>query len=242
MLASKAHIIAQLQKEILPLQGYKPASHDTAFDAGLGRIKHAFPNGSFPLGAVHEFFCTGAEDAAATTGFIAGIVSSLVRGNGTVLWISASTCIFAPALQAFGIAPDRVIFVDVLKEKERLWAIEEALKCEALSAVIAETQELSFTASRRLQLVVEQSRVTGFIIRTNPENMATACVSRWRITPLASQPKDGLPGVGFPRWNVELVKVRNGKPGTWELEWAGNHFQHVYKLASIEKVQQRKAG
>jgi protein ImuA len=41
---------------------------------------------------------------------------------------------------------------------------------------------------------------------------------------------------------VELVKVRNGKPGTWELEWAGNHFQQVYKLVSIEKVQQRKAG
>jgi protein ImuA len=242
MLASKAHIIAQLQREILPLQGYKPANHDNAFDAGLGRIKHAFPNASFPLGAVHEFFCTGPEDAAATSGFISGILSSLVRSNGALLWISSSTSIFPPALCAYGIQPDRVIFVDVPKEKERLWAIEEALKCDALSAVIAETQELSFTASRRLQLVVEQSRVTGFIIRKNPKNLATACVSRWRITPVASEAQDGLPGVGFPRWNVELLKVRNGKPGTWQLEWAGDHFQHVYKLASIEKVEQRKAG
>jgi len=41
--------------------------------------------------------------------------------------------------------------------------MEEALKCESLSAVIAETPEISFTVSRRLQLAVEQNRVTSFI-------------------------------------------------------------------------------
>jgi protein ImuA len=130
----------------------------------------------------------------------------------------------------------------VLKEKEQLWTIEEALKCDGVTAVIGEMQELSFTASRRLQLAVEQSGVTGFLIRKNPRSLATACVTRWKITPLASEQQDGLPGLGFPRWNVELVKVRNGKPGTWQLEWAGGGFRHVYKLASIDKVQQRKAG
>jgi protein ImuA len=240
MQTSKAHIIAQLQKDILPLEGYKPIAGNKAFDAGLGFIKNAFPNASFPLGAIHEFYCSGTEDVSASSGFIAGIVSAIMQQSGVSLWISSRQTIFPPALKAFGIEPDKVIFINLRKETEILWVMEEALKCEGLAAVIADTPEVSFTASRRLQLAVEQSRVTGFIIRRNPRNLATACVARWKITPLPSTTEDGLPGIGFPRWNVELLKVRNGIPGKWELEWAGR-FRHVYKLASINK-EQRKTG
>ena len=239
---SKAHIISELQKQILPLQGYKHVVQTTAGDAGLGRIKYAFPNASFPIGAVHEFFCSQSEDAAATSGFIAGILSSLLKSNGVSLWLSSAQLIFPPSLQLFGIEPDRIIFIDSIKEKEKLWVMEEALKCEGLSAVIGEIQDMSFTGSRRLQLAVEKSSVTGFIIRENPKNMATACVTRWRVKPLPGISTDGLPGVSFPRWNVELLKVRNGKPGAWQLEWREGRFQHEYKLAAIDKQQQRRAG
>lgn len=242
MTNTKANIIARLQKEILPLQGYKPIAAGIRFDVGLGPIKLAFPNHSFPLGAVHEFFCSGSEDASASSGFIAGIASSLMSNGGASLWISSSQFIFPPALKAFGIEPDKIIFVNVANEKERLWAMEEALKCNGLSTVVAEMPEVSFKESRRLQLAVEQSRVTGFIIRRNPKNLATACVTRWRIKPLPSYLEDGLPGVGFPKWDVELLKVRNGKTGNWQLEWVDGRFRHVYKLASISKEQHRKAG
>ncbi len=242
MANTKANIIAQLQKEILPLQGYKPAANNVCFDAGLGVIKYAFPTASFPLGAVHEFLCNSAEDASASSGFIAGILSSIMHGSGAALWISSSQLIFPPALKTFGIEPDKIIFVNVAKEKERIWAMEEALKCNGLSAVVGDIQEVSFTESRRLQLAVEQSRVTGFILRRNPKNLATACVTRWKIMPLPTQSADGLPGLGFSRWNVELLKVRNGKPGIWELEWAAGGFRHVHKLTSINKEQHRKAG
>ena len=242
MLNQKADIIAQLQRDILPLQGYKHAADNLGFDAGLGPIKHSFPNASFPLGAIHEFVCGGVEDISASSGFIAGIVSAIMQKNGVLLWISSSQMIFPPALKSFGIEPDKIIFIYLQKEKEILWAMEESLKCEGLAAVIAETPEISFTASRRLQLAVEQSRVTGFIIRSNPKNLATACVTRWKIKCLPSEQEDGLPGVGFPRWNVELLKVRNGKPGVWQLEWAKGRFRHAYKLASINKEQHKKAG
>ena len=240
MQTSKAHIIAQLQKEILPLEGYKPIAGNKAFDAGLGFIKNAFPNASFPLGAIHEFFCSGTEDVSASSGFIAGIVSAIMQQGGVSLWISSSQTIFPPALKAFGIEPDKVIFINLKKETEILWVMEEALKCEGLAAVIADTSEVSFTASRRLQLAVEQSRITGFIIRRNPRNLATACVTRWKITSLPSATEDGLPGIGFPRWNVELLKVRNGIPGVWQLEWTGR-FRHILRLTSFTKESQRKA-
>lgn len=241
MSAFKAHIIAQLQKDILPLQGYKPVAGSLGFDAGLGFIKSAFPNASFPLGAMHEFLCSGVEDISASGGFIAGIVSAIMKKGGVSIWISSSRTIFPPALKAFGIEPEKIIFIHLQKEKEILWAMEESLKCEGLAAVIAETPELSFTASRRFQLAVEKSRVTGFIIRRNPRNLSTACVARWKISPLPTASADGLPGLGFARWNVELVKVRNGKPGNWQIEFAGR-FRYITRLSSIGIEQQRKAG
>src|SRR5882724_491469 len=145
MPASKADIIAQLQKDILPLQGFKHVMNGTPLDMGIGHIKNAFPNSVFPLGAVHEFCYAGEEDAAATGGFIAGLLSSIMCNGGVCLWIGSSRTIFPPALRSFGIEPDKIIFIDLQNEKEILWAMEEALKCEGLAAVIGETRKIDFT-------------------------------------------------------------------------------------------------
>ena len=241
MLTSKQDIIARLQKDILPLQGFKTASKNAAEDIGLGIIKKAFPNNQFPVGAVHEFIADSPEAATATGGFVAGILASLMRKGGATIWVSACRTIFPPALQSFGIAPDKIIFIDLHKEKEMLWAIEEALKCEGLAAVVGELPELSFTTSRRLQLAVEQSGVTGFILRYNPRHInTTACITRWEIRSLPTQLADGMPGVGFPRWKVDLTKVRNGKPGNWQVEWVAGRFRYIPEFSVVIPEQQQK--
>ena len=256
MPSTKSDIIQRLEREILPLQGFKPPRNGGALDFGLGSMNAAFPNGEFPTGAIHEVLSTGPENAAASVGFVGGLIGTLMRNGGAGLWIGARQKIFPMALKLFGIEPDRIVFVELRNQKDMLWVMEEALKCEGLAAVVGEIPEIGFTASRRLQLAVEQSRVTGFILRhqsrgpvTNVAGNVTAnvvgygagnvtgnvsgsvtgnaCVARWRITPLASQPEAGLPGVGFPRWNVELLKIRNGRPGAWPLEWADGRFRTV---------------
>jgi protein ImuA len=210
---------------------------------GWGAIRHAFPNGEFPLGAVHEFICTGGEDKAATGGFIAGILAALMRSGGVCIWISPVRTLFPPALTAFGIAPERIVFIELQKQKDILWTVEEALKCEGLAAVVGELSQLDFTASRRLQLAVEQSRVTGFILRVNPRQLnTTACVTRWQITALPSVLPGEIPGVGFPRWNVQLLKVRNGNPGNWKIEWNAGEFRHVPALIYVPQELVSKAG
>ena len=59
--------------------------------------------------------------------------------------------------------------------------------------------------------------------------MATA---RWKVSPLPSVTQEGLPGIGFPRWQVELLKVRNGNPGSFILEWAGDKFEEIKKTGN----------
>jgi len=238
---AKQDIIQQLQKEVLSMQRLKKVSGQS-LNTGLWEIEKAFPDQTFPLGAVHEFISNAKEDAAATNGFMAGLISHLMK-KGTAVWVSSKRTVYPPALTVFGIAPEQIFFIDLSRQKDVLWAIEEALKCNALSVVVGELTELSFTETRRLQLAVEQSRVTGFIHRYDPKSENnTACVTRWKIKPLASDTA-GLPGVGFPRWQVQLQKVRNGKPGAWQIEWSAGRFRQVDQRSfSIQETQKRKAG
>lgn len=236
-MSAKADIILQLQKEILLLGGHKPPVKNMSLPNGLQFMQPHFPQGVFPLGAVHEFVFNNPEAAAATTGFIGGLLSACIPVKGTVIWISRNNNIFPPALIAFNIEPSAVIFIHPANEKEVLWVMEEVLKCDSITAAVAEMQELNFTNSRRFQLAVEKSKVTGFILNEKQQPANNACVSRWQVQSLPSMPQQGLPGVGNTRWQVDLKKIRNGKPGSWQIEWAGNNFKQVLPAASLTQTE-----
>ena len=114
----RADIIAGLQTDILRLQGFKSAN-SPAVEIGLGPILEAFPNESFPSGAVHEFISGKSENAASTFGFISCMMSSIMGEYGTAIWIGSSRHIFPPALTKFGLQPDRIIFIHPQKEKQK---------------------------------------------------------------------------------------------------------------------------
>jgi len=243
MATSNADIIARLQRDILPLQGYKQIANASDLNVGLGPINFSFPGFVFPHGVIHEFISANAEDRSATSGFVTGILSALMQNGRIALWINSSQTFFPPALKMFGIEPDKIICIHLKKEKEILWVIEEALKCEGLAAVVGELREFDFTVSRRLQLVVEKSGVTGFIFCHHRKTLSTtASTTRWKITSLPGEKMNSLPGVGFPKWNVELLKVRNGKPGTWQVGWMDGKFHHERRLIPMIGKLQKKTG
>lgn len=229
----KAALVATLQTDILRLEGFKTVNN-AAVDVGLGPLKAAFPNASFPLGCLHEFLYTTPAEQAATCGFMGSLLGPLLGTRGILLWVSAHRTLFPPALRHFGLAPDRVIFIDIKKTKDLPWVMEEALKCSAITAVVAEMQTLDFTTSRRLQLAAEHSRVTGFVLRqARQQPGTTACVSRWQITPQPSAVVDNLPGIGYPQWQVDLLRIRNGKPGRWTVTWAAGALQYPHHAHTL---------
>jgi protein ImuA len=241
LLSTKDDIIARLRQDILLAQGFKPPKAG-AVSVALGPVNAAFPNDTFPTAALHEFISTGPQKAAASGGFVAGLASTLMAPGGACLWISGVKRVFPPGLVLFGVPPDRIVFVTIQKEKHLLWAVEEALKRGGLAAVVGEARDISFTASRRLQLAIEQSQVTAFVLRDSPRNLnPIASIARWRISPIRSRLSPGLPGVGHPRWTVQLDKIKHGHPGIWQLEWRAGRFQAIVPdLRALERQQRRK--
>lgn len=226
---SKKELISKLQRDILQWQGFKSPQAGAVTNFSLCAIEETFPNGIFPTGAIHEVISYEPEQAAAAGGFIGALLGELMKKDkGACIWIGTNRKLFPAGLDEFKAQPHHIIFIDVATEKDVLWTTEEALKCEGLAAVIAEVKDISFAQSRRLQLATENSKVTGFLLRNGKQKAgASTCVARWRISPLPSEAEDGLPGVGHPRWQIDLLKVRNGNPGSWQIEWAAGEFAPV---------------
>jgi protein ImuA len=238
MQTSKTHLIDKFKQDILGWEGYKPPVTGARSLVGLGPLETAFPTGVFPVSAVHELVCGSSEQAAAGGGLVTGILSVLLQRDGICVWIGRTRRLFAPALKVFGVEPHKVIFISLSRDKDALWVMEEALKCSGLKAVVCEVRELTFKQSQRLQLAIEQSRVTGFVLRNAAVQLgSTACAARWRVSPLPSADLNGLPGLGFLRWQVELLKVRNGQPGKWVLEWQDGRFVPVKEVVIIAERQ-----
>jgi protein ImuA len=161
----------QLQQEIHFLHGYQPPP--TGVDMGLGALAPAFPNGAFPTSAIHEYL-------SASAGFIAGLLGTLMQPTRVCLWVGTGIRVFAPGLVRLGIAPERVIYMEVPHKNDLLWVIEEALHCEGLAAVVGDVAEISFTASRLLQLAVEKSRVMDFQSLLLPAGRLPTGRASWR--------------------------------------------------------------
>lgn len=207
----------------------------------LGLINQAFPGGAFPVGAVHELLPESPEQVAAGQGFLAALLPELVGTEGLVCWICAQRQVYPPALTQFGLAADRIIFLELTRPVDRLWALEEMLRCKSIPAVVADVEAVSFVQSRRFQLAVEASGTTGFLLRSPAaKRTPLSTIASWRVSPVKSRLPDGLPGVGYPGWRVELARVRNGRPGAWNLFWESRRFVFEQPAGEAARVYRLK--
>lgn len=232
----ESEVVRRLKKEILEMQGIKPRTYTTVQKVGLGLIMEAFPYGVFPVG-IHEFVSKTTEEAAATLAFMTALMSKVTKGDKCFLWIGTKKMVFPPALSFYGVQPDQFLFVKTANSMESVWMLEQALRCDALGLVIGEIPDLEPGQSRRLQLTVEQSRINCFLHRFQSRiNSSNHAVCRWHVKPIPSIIDDGMPGVGFPAWEVTLDKVRNGIPGSWRMQWIHQHFEFESDRASKQRA------
>jgi protein ImuA len=215
-------IVEELRERIRRLEG-AATRRRLVLPFGIKEIDRHLPEGGLALGALHEVAGggKGAIDGAAAALFAAGIAA---RTRGKVLWCVTRPDLFAPAIAQAGLVPDRVIYVEAGDEKSILACFEEGLRHGGLGAVVAEVARLSMTASRRLQLAAESSGAIGIAIRRwwRPAEAAdfglpAASVTRWRVSALPATPLP-VPGVGRPRWQVELIRCRAGESADFEVE------------------------
>jgi protein ImuA len=131
-----------------------------------------------------------------------------------------------------GLSSDRLIHVEARDAREALWAMEEGVRCSALSCVVGEIwgdpRPLDFTATRRLAVASERSGVGAFLVRLAGHANLSGARMRWRIASACSSPNDLDPRApGTPAWDVELFRARTAPPGHWTIAHEKGAFHLV---------------
>jgi protein ImuA len=214
---------------------------------GVAEIDRLLPGGGLALGALHEVSGVGPdeEDGSVPAAFIAGLCARLDPAK-QILWCQAGADdLYGPGLAASGLLPERLMLTRARNTVDLLWAMEEGLRTRALAVVVGEVAELPGPASRRLQLAAETSGVTAFALRRFRVPSATArapnaAVTRWNVSSLPSVPAPGEPGLGRPRWRLDLWRARGAAPADWIVE-ACDATGHVALPAALGDGTARRA-
>ena len=222
-------VVAVLRDRIRRIEGVGQAAGHPVLPLGMAPVDRVLPEGGLPLAGVHEVRGDGAA-----TGFCAALLARLHAGDPRpVLWLERSNDLYMPGLARFGLKAGSVLTVsNISRDADILWAIEEALGCGALSAVVGEIRAADFTASRRLQLAAEAGGVTCLLLGESHHGGAATALSRWQVTSMPSLP-DGA-GVGWPCWRVALSRCRNGRPAAWTVAWSPKGWTAITEAGAQE--------
>jgi protein ImuA len=107
----------------------------------------------------------------------------------------------------------------VKTDAEALWALEEALRSGAVAGGVALVERAPFVMTRRLDLAARRAEAVAVLLRPRPGDELSAAALRWRVSaaPSAAHPLDPR-APGAARWRAELVRRRDGWPGTFMVE------------------------
>jgi protein ImuA len=197
-------------------------------DASLG--------GGLAGAALHEVSATLALHFSAAAGFALALAARARKPQRETLWIGTDfSCLeagalYGPGLDQFGLETERLLIARVARPIDALFAMEEALKCRVLSAVIAEPHGgVDLTASRRLSLAAREGGALGLLLRQSPSAAPSAAHTRWQVAAAPSEP-DELGGLGRTAFTLSLTRNRRGPCGRWTVAW--DHHEHAFAALS----------
>ncbi|GAB4475609.1 MAG: translesion DNA synthesis-associated protein ImuA [Burkholderiaceae bacterium] len=164
------------------------------------------PGGGWPVGSLTELLIE--RHGIGELRLVLPALAQRARGGGEVLWVAPPFVPYAPALQQYGLALDRVLVVHAPQRADRLWAIEQALGCAGVGALIAWLPEddgtlVAADRIRRLQLAAQGTRSLAFLVRPQAaRSAASPAPLRLQLAPA---------GADQERLRIDILK-RRGPP------------------------------
>jgi protein ImuA len=197
-----------------------------------------------PSPTLSELFAGSPRD-----GGWAGFLLAQIDRSKPVLWVQERMAILeAGRIYPPGLGEIPILHVEARDARSALWAMEEGVRCSALSAVIGELYgdpaALDFTATRRLAVASERARVPCWLVRLGGSANLSGARMRWRIAsaPSIANPLDAR-GPGVPAWEAELFRARGSPPGRWRIAHDSGAFHLVAepRRRALGEVEQLRA-
>jgi protein ImuA len=220
-------MIDQLRQRLQALQKTRGIeSHAGVLPFGIPAIDTML-GGGLLRGALHEIAATGEAHLPPAAGF-ALAMAKRAAPSPRLFWVSEDMALaesgvpHGAGLDVFGIAPEHLVTVSTTHRRDLLWAMEEALRCHATTAVIGEMRAgaIDGVAVRRLSLAATESGTLALLLRTEPPGDTSTAATRWIVGAASA-------ASGAPRLATQLVRNRRGPTGSWILEWSDSDGEFI---------------
>ena len=210
---ARGPLVEALRQRIAQLEGVRRPRSDSPLSTGCDPLDQLLPGRGLHRGTLVEWLASGDGSGAESLALVAA--REACREGGALVVFDRARQFYPPGAVRMGIEPDRLIVVQAASQADNLWALDQALRCAGVAAVLAWPEKLDPKTFRRLQLAAEQGGGLGLLVR--PEEVrqepSWADVRLW-VRPLPS----GGPGVGR-RLSVQLLRSRQGGDGSVEVEF-----------------------
>jgi protein ImuA len=132
---------------------------------GHSVLDRHLPDGGWPCAALTELLSAraGTGEMRLLAPALAALTAHPLAPRHVVL-IAPPFLPYAPALQAAGIAVDKLVWLDV-DGADALWAAEQALRHDGVGAVLLWLPRVQATALRRLQVLAQDGNALAFLMR-----------------------------------------------------------------------------
>jgi protein ImuA len=167
------------------------------------------PEKGFRSGTLVEWLVAEEGAGAATL----ALDAASRAGGGSVVVLDRDHEFYPPAAVRLGIGPARLIVLHTTKKADHDWALDQALRCPAVAAVMAWPDswgKLDGRTFRRLQLAAEQGGGLGLWIRPDTVRAEPSWADvRLLVEPLPSGSRSGRKR----RLKVCVLRCRGGGGG-----------------------------
>ncbi|MET0606820.1 MAG: ImuA protein [Beijerinckiaceae bacterium] len=219
----------QALRRLLP-DAAEPRPGAGVLPLGVPAIDGHLPQAGLMLGALHEIAPADDLDRPAAFGFAAALLGRTAPDRPVLLVLPAEAASdggrpSGHGLQRLGLDPARLVIVEAKTDKERLWAMQEALRSRAPAAVAGALDRLDLKTSQRLHHAAGDAGLPLFLLRPARSADASAAATRWRVA-AAPAARDRFGLIERWRWSLSLERCRNGRTGEWLVE-----FDYAYRFS-----------
>lgn len=214
-------VIQQLRRQLLRCQ----VTHatQTTVSSGYPGLDKLLPESGLPSGSVIEWVHDGPGLHSATLAL--HCAAGFLKKPGVLAVVDAQNDFHPMSLHHLGIPMPRLLVVrpclnhqtcgepSQAQKSETLWTLEQLARCSGVRVVMAWIDHLSSTAQRRLQLAVEKSGVTVFLMRSSIALQQTSWADLRFHVQSVPQPEadvnEFLTPSKYSRLSVQLVRSKN---------------------------------
>jgi protein ImuA len=198
-------ILRKLTERIQAIESGQHCKSPAIVPLGMPALDPLLPDGGLPAGSLVELLSAAEGAGAWTFGLLMARQAS--GQQKTLVVVDLSGCFYPPAAAKLGVDLHRTIVVHPSTQGDAHAAMNLALRCSAVGAVVAWCDRIQPLEFRRLQLAAEVGTGLGFLLRGSSALRAPS-FARWRllVTPMDSTDASR-------RIRVDVVRCRGGKDG-----------------------------